>query len=139
AGAAPLMTKLLKAAGYDCGLIGKLHLSTAQVNNPEKRPQDDGYRFFRYSHAPHQGGDQNDYLVWLKAQGYAFEDLKKLPGEKQAELDQTTWSTNEAINFIQQRREKPWLLSLNVYDPHGPNDPPSTILKRFDPASLPGP
>ncbi|QEC52399.1 arylsulfatase A-like enzyme [Anseongella ginsenosidimutans] len=136
---APLVTKMLKDAGYDCGLAGKFHLSSAQVNNPEKRPEDDGYRMFSYSHSPHQGGDQNQYLVWLKKQGYEFEDLKKLPGEKQAALDQTTWCTNEAIDFIEQDRREPWLMSLNIYAPHGPNDPPAHILERFDVESLPGP
>ena len=38
-----LVTKLLADSGYDCGLIGKLHLSTA--SKFEKRPKD-GYRFF---------------------------------------------------------------------------------------------
>lgn len=136
---APLVTKLLKDAGYDCGMVGKLHLSTAQANNPEKRPKDDGYRFFSYSHAPHQGGDQNNYLVWLKQQGYEFEDLKNLSGEKQAALDQTTWCTNEAIEFIRQERSKPWMLSLNTYAPHGPNDPPRHLLEHFEVESLPGP
>lgn len=136
---APLVTKMLKDTGYDCGLVGKLHLSTAQVNNPEKRPEDDGYRFFRYSHAPHQGGDQNDYLMWLKEQGYEYDDLRKLAGDKQAALDQTTWSTNEAIEFISEERKAPWLLSLNVFDPHGPHNPPAHLLERFDVESLPGP
>src|SRR5690606_38340718 len=45
-----LVTKLLADAGYDCGLIGKLHLSSAQ-GRVEPR-NDDGYRVFRWSHNP---------------------------------------------------------------------------------------
>src|SRR3546814_697842 len=114
---APLITKLLKDAGYDCGLVGKLHLSTAQMHTPEIRPEDDGYRFFSYSHAPHQGGDENDYVKWLKKQGYHYKDIAKLPSEKQVALDQTTWCTDVAIRFIGQERKGPWLMSLNIYDP----------------------
>ena len=33
---------ILKDKGYTCGLSGKLHLSGAMTNNPEKRPKDDG-------------------------------------------------------------------------------------------------
>src|SRR5690606_8206955 len=32
---APLISKILKDAGYDCGLSGKLHLSTAMAHRPE--------------------------------------------------------------------------------------------------------
>jgi len=49
-GAAPLVTRLLADAGYDCGLAGKLHLSAAD-GRIEPRP-DDGYRVFHWSHHP---------------------------------------------------------------------------------------
>jgi len=48
--AAPLVTRTLAGAGYDCGLSGKLHLSSAH-GRIEKRP-DDGYRAFHWSHHP---------------------------------------------------------------------------------------
>ena len=47
---AKLVTKTLAEDGYDCGLIGKLHLAS-----PYKRMEprtDDGYRYWQYSHAP---------------------------------------------------------------------------------------
>ena len=47
-----LVTKLFAEAGYDCGLVGKLHLSTATRH--EVRP-DDGYRFYQWSHNPMTG------------------------------------------------------------------------------------
>src|SRR3970040_2464399 len=45
-----LVTTTLAAAGYDGGLVGKLHLAAA-AKAPERRV-DDGYRYFQYSHAP---------------------------------------------------------------------------------------
>jgi len=39
----PLVTRLLADAGYDCGLIGKLHLSSAYRRS--ERRTDDGYRY----------------------------------------------------------------------------------------------
>ena len=48
--AARLVTTTLADAGYDGGLVGKLHLAgAAQAREPRVR---DGYRMFEYSHAP---------------------------------------------------------------------------------------
>jgi arylsulfatase A-like enzyme len=50
-----LVTKLFAEAGYDCGLIGKLHLASAS-QGIEPRAED-GYRYWEYSHAPRQYRD----------------------------------------------------------------------------------
>jgi len=136
---APLVTKLLKDIGYTCGLSGKLHLSTAMVNNPERRPKDDGYSTFHYSHGPSQGGDKNEYLVWLTKQGQSYRGLQKLPGVEHARLHQTTWCTDRAIDFMTRQKGRPWLFSVNIFDPHGPFNAPADYVKRFDVDKLPGP
>ena len=136
---APLISSILNHAGYDCGLSGKFHLSTAMAHLPEKRPVDDGYRVYHYSHSPGQGGSSNDYLVWLENKGYDFRDLKQKHGYIPAELHQTTWCTDKAIAFMEERRENPWFYSLNIYDPHGPFDPPQEYIDRYDIKDLPGP
>ena len=55
------------------------------------------------------------------------------------EYHQTKWATDRAINFINQRADRPWLLSINVFDPHPPFDPPQAYLDRYDPDTLPPP
>ena len=63
----PLVTRLLAGAGYDCGLIGKLHLAGA-YERPEPRG-DDGYRYWRWSHAPRDGWPSGHaYADWVRAQ-----------------------------------------------------------------------
>ena len=55
-------------AGYDCGLVGKLHLaSPARGQEPRVA---DGYRFFQYSH-DHKGPGEfgHDYAEWLNLEG----------------------------------------------------------------------
>ncbi len=136
---APLVTKLLKDRGYVCGLAGKLHLSTAMVNNPEKRPADDGYTEFHYSHAPFQGGDKNDYLIWLKEQGHTYKQVKALPWKRQVPLHQTTWCCDRAIDFMKRNAGKPWLFGVNIFDPHSPLDPPRDFAKRYDLDAIPRP
>ena len=138
--AAPLITKLLADVGYDCGLAGKLHLSSAMAHEPELRPKDDGYRRFWYSHAPHQGiGKGNQYADWLESIGQDFKKLKKKFGYIPAQWHQTTWCADRAIEFIKEKRSRPWLFSVNIYDPHGPFDPPQEYIDRFDIESLPEP
>ncbi len=67
--AAPLITKTLADAGYDCGLSGKLHLSSARPGPIEKRP-DDGYRVFHWSHGPPDSWPKGHaYSDWLKSKG----------------------------------------------------------------------
>jgi len=136
ADAAPLVTKLLADAGYDCGLSGKLHLSAAS-GRIEKRP-DDGYRVFHWSH--HHSDDWpegHDYADWVKQQGVDLKsiDLQDLPPE----LHQTTWCTDRAIDFIGEERDQPWLFSWNAFDPHPPFNPPKAIMETWDVDSMPGP
>jgi arylsulfatase A-like enzyme len=138
--AAPLVTKTLADVGYDCGLVGKFHLSSAMAHEPELRPRDDGYRRFWYSHAPHQGiGKGNQYTDWLTSIGQDYKILKKRYGYIPARWHQTTWCADRAIGFIEEKRKGPWLLSVNIYDPHGPFDPPQEYIDRFDIDTLPGP
>ena len=138
--AAPLVTKTFKDAGYDCGLAGKFHLASAMAHEPELRPKDDGYRRFWYSHAPHQGiGKGNQYTDWLESIGQDYSALKKKYGYIPAKWHQTTWCTDRTIEFMEEKRNSPWLCSVNIYDPHGPFDPPQEYLDRFDIDALPGP
>lgn len=148
-----LVTKRLADAGYEAGLAGKLHLAGA-YNGREPRTND-GYSFFQYSHAPRDDWPRgHDYAEWLRAQGEdaAFHLNKPsrpfgvdvpTPDDDNVppHLHQTTWCSEQAIEFIEGQRESetPWLLSLNPYDPHPPYNPPWEYFQRFDAASLPGP
>lgn len=134
----PLVTRLLADGGYDCGLIGKLHLASA-YQRIEPRV-DDGYRYWQYSHAPRDDWPQgHDYADWVRAKGYVLGELTKDPAGVPAELHQTTWCAEKTIEFIREEREGPWLASVNIYDPHPPFNPPQAYRDLFDPAQMPGP
>lgn len=139
-----LVTKIMAESGYDCGLIGKLHLSRAQIL--EMRPKNDGYRYYKWSHHPNPDYPEgHDYADWLvKEKGVdPIELYGKIHGSiaagVPAELHQTTWCSEMAIDFITENRDGPWLLSINPFDPHPPFDPPAEYLARYDPATLPLP
>jgi arylsulfatase len=137
--AAPLVTRLLAEAGYDCGLAGKLHLAGA-YGRIEPRPEADGYRVFHWSHHPQDDWEEgHDYADWVHSQGAILAQLYEHPEEIPPVLHQTTWCADKAIAFIEEARDQPWLMSVNIFDPHAPFDPPREYLDRYDPDSLPGP
>ncbi len=161
-----LISKVLHDAGYDCGLIGKLHLASAFLRREQR--VDDGYEYFQYSH-DHKGGNErgNEYVEWIKAQGIDHNTVLRPRGIASTDdyrnshrdpgfggfseptpendnvpthLHQTHWCTDKAIEFIGRNREpeKPWFLSVNPFDPHPPFDAPYEYYRRYDPESLPG-
>ena len=134
----PLVTKLLRDAGYDCGLIGKLHLAGA-FQRIEPRV-DDGYGYWQYSHAPRDDWPEgHDYADWVKAQGYSLKDLALSLEGVPAELHQTTWCAEKTIEFMRDHARSPWLASVNIYDPHPPFNPPVEYRELFNPDDMPGP
>ena len=158
-----LLTNRLAVAGYDCGLVGKLHLASA-ASGMENRVED-GYRFFQYSH-DHKGPRVygHDYGEWVLAQGgdadalmspyetRTYRDGAKFktfggflePTETEdnipPQFHQTHWCSEQSIKFIDKnrRQEQPWLLSVNPFDPHPPYDAPWEYYRRYDPEQLPG-
>ena len=149
------VTRILSEAGYTCGLSGKLHLSTDDPETGMERRVDDGYAEFYHAPIPgmawpgdalHQRGFQidqtsagtNQYSNWLAQQGVSY-DTHPFEGSKWTELgmdaehSQTTWCADRAIEFIERHAspDRPWLFSVNPFNPHHPFDPPEDYLERY--------
>jgi arylsulfatase len=135
-----LVTKLLADAGYTCGLAGKLHLSACapSVCPTRERRIDDGYSVFHWSHHPDDDWPTGDYNQWLRERGQHLE-RSSFPGSAHVqtslpvEYHQTTWCAEKAIEFMEARAEtgRPWLFSVNCFDPHHPFDPPEAFLRPY--------
>lgn len=157
----PMITKLLADIGYTCGLTGKLHLASAFFGM-EKRCND-GYSFFEYSHSPRWGMDMdyktgNGYMDYVKDLGSDKTDVFNencLNGNKtyvekgyaapyykndmDISLHQTTFCFEKAMEFIKNNEGKPWLMSINAFDPHPPFSTPDEYTNRYDAKKLPKP
>ena len=137
--AAPLVTRLLADAGYCCGLAGKLHLAGAH-GRIEPRPRDDGYSVFHWSHDPRDAWPAGHaYREWVAQRGAHLGRTYAELGHMPAELHQTTFCAEQAIDFMETSWSQPWLMSVNIFDPHAPFDPPADYLARYRPDELPGP
>ena len=105
-----LMSRMLKAAGYDCGLVGKFHLSSG-AKRIEPR-LDDGFRLFEWSHAPRADWPvpQQAYLRWLRERGtdwttaYRARQFPDRPREYNAgiaaALHEVTWCSETATAWL---------------------------------------
>lgn len=137
------VTKLLNDAGYTCGLAGKLHVSAC---NPDKtggppmseRRIDDGYDEFHWSHDANDLWPTNEYHHWLRRKGVEFERTPVRGSDYvttsvPAEHHQTTWCVERAIDFLEATADadRPWLYSVNPFDPHHAFDPPRAYLERY--------
>lgn len=134
----PLISKLIADSGYDCGMIGKFHLVSSGYRTEPR--QDDGYSFWKFSHAPRDDWQTgHDYADWVKAKGGDLTAMRDSPERVPTEFHQTTWATEMAIEFLNQPRSEPWMLNINIYDPHPPFIPPKSYADQFDAADMPGP
>ena len=134
----PLVTRLLNDRGYTCGNVGKLHLSGAYGRIEERT--DDGYSYWEYSHAPRDDWPRgHDYADWVRSKGKILGDLVPRPEGVPEELHQTTWCSEKAIEFMGMDHQSPWMLTVNIYDPHPPFNPPQRYRDMFDPDDMPGP
>ena len=139
-----LLPRILSDFGYECGLAGKLHLSPCANGRVEDRI-DDGYRQFWWSHdlTDHWPGQQHVAGVAEEPGGGVAQAAAPTPAwgvPIDPKYMQTAWCTDTAIRFFRAHRAfQPWLMSVNIFQPHHPFWPAKEYLDRYDPEKLPAP
>ena len=148
---------MLADAGYDCALIGKLHISSSEKGEARFN---DGYRVFQWSNMPYPGeaaDHLNAYHTWLREEkgvdpndaipryrmrddghSHAGQGDVVSPGLPD-ELQQSRWANEMALRFVEENRRGPWLMSINAFEPHSPYKPPKEYLDRYKSESMPPP
>ncbi len=137
-----MISKLIADSGYDCGLIGKFHLQSSGKRT-EPRLKDDGFRYWKFSHAPRDDWPEgeHDYADWVRENGGDLNAMRESEERVPRKYHQTTWATERAIEFISEDRpaDQPWMLNINIYDPHPPFTPPKEYADQFSAENMPGP
>jgi len=141
-----LVPRILQENGYTCGLTGKLHLSPCAGGRLETDERiDDGYSLFEWSHdISNAWPKHNAWRNWLEQQGIK---LPPCPREDpvwgmpiNAKYTQTAWCADVANRFMHDRKDKgPWMMSVNIFQPHHPFYPSEEYLHRVDPKTVPAP
>lgn len=144
-------TRLLADAGYDTGLIGKLHLAACEQGRTEPRG-DDGLATFEWAHDPEPGSPENAYHRWLRerhpdlhrraldaarSRSGGGSPFKTLP----AEGHYSRWVSERTIEFLGRDRpaDRPFFLMANFFDPHHAFAAPQEYVDRYRGLEIPPP
>lgn len=100
---APMLPRMLKAAGYATAHYGKWHLSNDHISDA---PLPEAYGYDEYG---------------------AF-NLPINAGEQMAPTD----AVPRAIDFMERHREQPFFINLWIHETHTPHYPKAEYLERFD-------
>ncbi|MEZ4834344.1 MAG: sulfatase-like hydrolase/transferase [Caldilineaceae bacterium] len=128
-----VLGKALNDGGYDCGLVGKMHLAACYRGRTEAR-RDDGFSFYQWAHDPSHGSPENQYHRWLKTHHPDLYAAASSQGLGRAghdpvgfdtmptEAHYSHWVGDQSVEFLENARdpEKPFFLWVNFYDPHHP-------------------
>ena len=145
-----LIPRRLKDLGYDTGLVGKLHITSAWDNREDR--MDDGYDYFKLNlgSGHHLNRENNPYVEWLQEQGVDWHDIFTKDDKHDywwyredapIDLRQTAFLADRAVQFIQAHADagRPWMLSVNCFDPHPPYDAPKPLVDKYLARNLPDP
>jgi len=117
------LAKILKAAGYDTGYIGKWHLNGDGRSNFISRERRQGFDYWKVLECTHDYnrshyyGDGPEKLMW---EGY-----------------DAIAQTKDAVQFLQARSERPFLLVLAWGPPHDPyHTAPANYQEMYRPEKI---
>lgn len=112
----PSLALLMKESGYETVLIGKWHLGFM----PQQSPVKNGFDYF---FGIRSGGA--DYISHRGANGDNTHDLYENDTMVYPQGYLTDLLTQKSIDFINQKHDKPFFLSINFNSPHWPWQGPS--------------
>ena len=84
------------------------------------------------------------WRMWLEQRGVKWPNAPAGADAWGVPIDpkytQTAWCSDMAIQFMRQQREfRPWLMSVNIFQPHHPFFPTKDYLDHYDPGKMPAP
>lgn len=134
-----LVSRALADGGYDCGLIGKLHLAACSKGRVEPR-RDDGFRYFQWAHDPYHRAQENLYHRWVEARFPELYAAAIDPNNSQTfdelptEAHYSHWVGEQTLAFLHSERDpnKPFCLFVNFFDPHHAFGAPREYVEQYN-------
>ncbi|MBP1840041.1 arylsulfatase [Formosa algae] len=127
AGSEITIAEILKAAGYDTGMIGKWHLG----DNYPMRPQDQGFDY-TLNHLSGGIGQYGDWPNTLKKDSSYFNPILWENGKQvQTQGYCTDVFTEAAIDYVEDHKNNPFFLYLSYNAPHGPLQLPQKYYDMY--------
>lgn len=117
--AAVILPQLLKARGLHTGIVGKWHLGLEPPDTPTERGFDSFDGFL---------GDMMDDYNTHRRHGINY--MRHNSNEIEPEGHATDLFTQWALNYLKERRDRPFFLYLAFNAPHTPIQPPPDQLAR---------
>ncbi len=139
----PTLPGLLRDAGYQTHLCGKLHLW------PKRKRY--GFESMDWSDGPYEGEDIGDYGSFLirqagdipyaaRAHGATLNSWVARPWHLADRLHFTNWCTDRALEFLDCRDPTaPYFLKISFFHPHTPCTPPAFYFDHYLNQELPEP
>ena len=121
------LAETLKAAGYATGHFGKWHVGYNRPGHPEDHfePKDQGFEV-DIPHAPRAFGPLGGYTASLSE----FPEMGVWePDSPDANVED--FICDEAINYMQAHRDKPFFLNYWAYSVHGPWDSKPELVEKY--------
>jgi arylsulfatase A-like enzyme len=148
----------VRKAGYDPALVG---YTTTTPDPRVTSPHDPRFTVLGadmegWRPVGSWGMKMEAYFSWVASQGFAMpqdpwdiwrpEGLEphevgatRKPSRIPAELSDTVWFTDRALDHLRGTQHKPWFLHLGYYRPHPPFAAPAPYHEMYDPAQCPSP
>ena len=117
------LASYLNQAGYRTGLVGKWQLGAAPAFHPLNRGFDYFYGFL--------GGAHDYFRIDLTQPGTNYLPLNENRGTTGLNGYLTDYLTDQAVNFVRERREEPFFLYLAYNAPHAPLQAPEDLVKKY--------
>ena len=128
----------LAPLGYSTAAIGKMHFNGKDHHGFQERVDlDDWERWLKAF--PPAGGDHRRRFRPLKDPASVWLNADYRPAGLPAAAMDSTFFADQAIEYLERHRDRPFLLVAGFYDPHAPFHFPDDWPGRFRPTSFPIP
>jgi len=152
-----MFPELLRSAGYETALFGKLHVS-GRVEEAARRHPRDGFDVYEWCLEPALDLDSpfNAYARWLRERHPDFlrhlEERRRHRGHDPVEASMNRWAADRTIEYLRAHGRsaqatgaragprRPFFCMTSVFDPHNPYDNyPLEMEQLVDAARIPAP